>query len=173
MGPIQIFLLGFEDFAVTGRIAAELEALSDAGTIRVIDARFLVKESEDEVMAVRASDLADEERAELRAAAGALVGLAAGAVAAADEAALAGAVLGADAAMSAEFGLSGEQIDALADEMEVGDALLLLVIENVWAEGLRDALRDAGLVFARQDYLTPDGLLALGAMLGLAATEAE
>ena len=64
-------------------------------------------------------------------------------------------------------------VDALADEMEVGDALLLLVIENVWAEGLRDALRDAGLVFARQDYLNPDGLLALGAMLGLAATEAE
>mgnify|MGYP002063580188 CR=1 FL=1 len=58
--------------AVTGRIAAELEALSDAGTIRVIDARFLVKESEDEVAAVRASDLDDEERAELRAAAGAL-----------------------------------------------------------------------------------------------------
>lgn len=58
--------------------------------------------------------------------------------------------------MSTEFGLSGEQIDALADEMEVGDAL-----------------RDAGLVFARQDYLTPDGLLALGAMLGLTATEAE
>lgn len=81
LGPIQFFQLGFEDFAVTGRIAAELEALSDAGTIRVIDARFLVKEAEDEVLAVRASDLDEKERAELRAAAGALVGLAAGAVA--------------------------------------------------------------------------------------------
>ena len=30
----------------------------------------------------------------------------------------------------------------LADEMEVRDALLLLVIENVWAAALRDALRD-------------------------------
>ena len=173
MGPLQIFLLGFEDFAVTGRIAAELEALSDAGTIRVVDARFLVKESEDEVVAVRASDLDEDERAELRAAAGALVGLAAGAVAAGDEGAAAGALLGADAAMSAEFGMTAEQIDALADELEVGDALLLLVIENVWAAGLRDALRDAGLVFAQQDYVTPEGLLALGAMLGAAAADAD
>lgn len=171
MGPIQIFLLGFEDFQVTGRIAAELEALSDAGTIRVVDARFLVKETEDEVMAVRASDLDDDERADLRAAAGALVGLAAGAVAGGDEGAALGAVLGAEAAMSTEMGMTGEQIDALADELEVGDALLLLVIENVWAEGLRDALRGAGLAFARQDYLTPEGLIALGAMLGANAIE--
>ena len=44
MGPIQIFLLGFEDFQATGGVAAELAALSDAGTVRIIDARFLVKE---------------------------------------------------------------------------------------------------------------------------------
>jgi hypothetical protein len=35
MGSIQISLLGFEDFQGTGRIADELIALSDAGTIRV------------------------------------------------------------------------------------------------------------------------------------------
>ena len=40
------------------------------------------------------------------------------------------------------------------------------MIENVWAAGLAGALRDAGVVFAQQDYLTPDGLIALGAMLG-------
>jgi hypothetical protein len=50
-----------------------------------------------------------------------------------------------------------------------GDALLLLVIENVWAEGLRDALRDAGAIMAGQDYLTPEGLVALGALLGVEA----
>ena len=50
MGPIQIFVLGFADFEVTGRIAAEaLKRSADAGTIRVIDARFLLKESEDEL----------------------------------------------------------------------------------------------------------------------------
>ena len=45
MGPIQIFLLGFEDFQAAGSLADELGALSAAGTIRIIDARFLLRES--------------------------------------------------------------------------------------------------------------------------------
>jgi hypothetical protein len=51
--------------------------------------------------------------------------------------------------------------------LEVGDALLFLVLENVWAMGLAAAFREAGVVFAQQDYLAPEGLVALGAMLGL------
>ena len=168
MGPIQILLLGFEDFQATGGIADELTALSDAGTIRIIDARFLLKDSVDEVVAVRVSDLDDGEREDLRAAAGALVGLGAGAVLGGDDDAAAGLVLGADAAMGVgELGLSEAEIGELAEELEVGDALLLLVIENVWAAGLAGAIRDAGVVFAQQDYLSPEGLVALGAMLGL------
>ncbi len=54
--------------------------MSDAGTIRVVDARFLLKQSNDEVLAVRMSDLDDSEREDLRAAAGALIGLGAGTV---------------------------------------------------------------------------------------------
>lgn len=44
--------------------------------------------------------------------------------------------------------------------------------ENLWATGLRDALRAAGLVYAEQDYLTPEGLVALGALLGIEAASA-
>jgi hypothetical protein len=170
MGPIQIFLLEFEDFAATGGIIGELEALSEAGTIRVLDARFLLKETEDELLAVRATELEDAEREDIRAAAGALIGFGAGLVLGGDDAALAGAILGADAALGAgEVGMSDEDISSIGDALDVGDALLLLVIENVWATGLRDALREAGLVYAEQDYLTPEGLVALGALLGLEA----
>lgn len=171
MGPIQILLLEFEDFQATGGIVTELEALSDAGTVRVLDARFLLKEGEDELVAVRVSDLSDHEREDLRAAAGALIGFGAGAaIGGDDEAALAGAILGADAALGAgEVGMTAEDIVTIGDALDVGDALLLLVIENVWATGLRNALRSAGLVYAEQDYLTPEGLIALGAMLGLEA----
>jgi len=171
MGPIQVFLLEFEDFQATGGIVTELEALSDAGTVRVLDARFLLKEGEDELVAVRVSDLSDHEREDLRAAAGALIGFGAGAaIGGDDEAALAGAILGADAALGAgEVGMTAEDIVTIGDALDVGDALLLLVIENVWATGLRNALRSAGLVYAEQDYLTPEGLIALGAMLGLEA----
>lgn len=168
MGPIQIFVLGFEDFQATGGIAAELAALSDAGIVRVIDARFLLKDSADEVLALRVSELDDAEREDLRAAAGALIGLGAGAVLGGEEGAIEGMVLGADAAMGfGGVGMSDAELAALADELEVGDALLLLVLENIWATGLAAAFRDAGVVFAQQDYLAPEGLVALGAMLGL------
>ena len=167
MGPIQIFLFGFEDFQATGGIADELITLSDAGTIRIIDARLLVKETTSEAVAVRMSDLDALEREDLRAAAGALMGLGAGAVLGGEEGAAAGMVLGADAALDVgELGLSEGELGELAEDLAVGDALLLLVIENVWAEGLAGAIRDAGPVFATQDYLSPEALVALGAMLG-------
>ena len=170
MGPIQVFLLEFEDFHATGGVAAELSALSDAGTIRVLDARFLLKESENELLAVRASDLTDEEREDIRAAAGALMGFGAGAVLGDDDAALAGAILGAEAALaSGPVGFTAEDIGTIGDALDVGDGLLLLIIENVWATGLRNALRDAGLVYMEQDYLTPEALVALGGLLGLQA----
>jgi uncharacterized membrane protein YfcA len=79
-----------------------------------------------------------------------------------DEGALAGAILGAE-----PVGLTD------ADILSVGDALLLLVIESVWATGLRnaqrDAKREAGLVYVEQDYPTPEGLVALGGLPGVAA----
>ncbi len=170
MGPIQVFLLEFEDFQATGGVAAELSALSDAGTIRILDARFLLKESENELLAIRASDLSDEEREDLRAAAGALMGFGAGAILGDDDVALAGALLGAEAALaSGPVGFTAEDIDTIGDDLEVGDGLLLLIIENVWATGLRNALRGAGLVYMEQDYLTPEALVALGGLLGLQA----
>lgn len=167
MGPLQIFLLGFEDFTATGAIAAELAALSDAGIVRIVDARFVLKEGDDELVLARVTDLDEDEREDLRAAAGALIGLGAGAVLGGAEGAVAGVILGADAALDAALGWTADEIAALGSEMELGDALLLLVLENVWATGLRDALRGAGLVHAKQNYLTPDGLVALGARLGL------
>ena len=57
---------------------------------------------------------------------------------------------------------------ATVDSEELpGEAPLLVVIENVWAIGLADALRDAGVVFAQQNYPPPRGLVALGEMLAL------
>jgi len=168
MGPIQIFLLGFEDFQAAGSLADELGALSAAGTIRIIDARFLLRESVHEVATVRVSDLQDSEREDLRDAAGALVGLGASAVLGGEDGAAVGAILGTEAALDvAELGMSEAEIGELAEELDVGDALLLLVIENVWATAFAAALREARVVFAQQDYLSREGLVALGAMLEL------
>ena len=75
IGPIQAFVIGFPDNDLfEGRIADELARLSDVGQIRVVDAVFVMREGDD-VAALSVSDLDDDQRAELRAAVGALVGL--------------------------------------------------------------------------------------------------
>ena len=75
IGPIQGLVIGFPDNEMfEGRIAEELARLSDVGQIRVIDAVFVTRDG-DEVDVVSVSGLDDEQRAELRAAVGALVGL--------------------------------------------------------------------------------------------------
>ena len=91
IGPIQAFVIGFPDNDLfEGRIAEELARLSDVGQIRIIDAVFVMREGDD-VAALSVSDLDDDQRAELRSAVGALVGLGV----AGGEGAVAGAELGA------------------------------------------------------------------------------
>ena len=93
IGPIQAFVIGFPDNDLfEGRIADELGRLSDNGQIRIIDAVFVMRE-DDDVAVLSVSDLDDEQRAELRAAVGALIGLGVAGV----DGAEAGAVLGASA----------------------------------------------------------------------------
>ncbi len=72
-----------------------------------------------------------------------------------------------------ELGLDADQIDALGDAMQADDALLLLAQEDVWAEGLSNALRDAAMVTGQADYVTPKDLVALGALLGAANAAAD
>ena len=91
IGPIQAFVIGFPDNDLfEGRIAEELARLSDVGQIRIIDAVFVMREGDD-VAVLSVSDLDDDQRAELRAAVGALVGLGVAGV----DGAVAGAALGA------------------------------------------------------------------------------
>ena len=132
MGPIQVFIFSFEDFEATGAIAEQLEALSDTGTIRVIDARMLYKPNDDELVAVQASDLDDIEREDLRAAAGALIGLGAGAVLGGDEeTTAAGMILGADAALGlGEIGMTdaAQQVDTFTERDERGAPYSAIIV---------------------------------------------
>jgi hypothetical protein len=161
IGPIQAFVIGFPDNdRFEGRIAEELARLSDVGQIRIVDAVFVIREGDD-VSAVSVSDLDDDQRAVLRSAVGALVGLGV----AGSEGARAGAELGAtidvDAPRAAELVAA-----ALVDELPAGSSALVLAIEHLWAVPLRDAVRDAGGIVIGHRSLTPEGLIALGMDLG-------
>ncbi len=172
IGPIQAFVIGFPDSDLfEGRIAEELGRLSDVGQIRVIDAVFVMRDGDD-VSAISVSDLDDDQRAELRSAVGALVGLGvAGAEGAEAGAALGGSVF-ADTPTAAEVVAAG-----LVEELPDGASALVLAIEHLWAVPLRDAVRDAGGIVIGHRSLTPEDLIALGMALGdeaeLEAEEAE
>ena len=161
IGPIQAFVIGFPDNDLfEGRIAEELGRLSDVGQIRIIDAVFVMREGDD-VAALSVSDLDDDQRAELRAAVGALIGLGvAGA-----EGAVAGAELG--ASVDADAPSASELVAAaLLDDLPDGSSALVLAIEHLWAIPLRDAVRDAGGVVIGHRSLTPEELVAFGMDLG-------
>ena len=115
IGPIQAFVVGFpSNDLFEGRIADELARLSEIGQIRIVDAVFVIREGDD-IAAVSVSALDDDQRAELRAAVGALVGLG---VAGAD-----GAVAGAEAGATSDVeGASASEVIAAAilDELPAG-----------------------------------------------------
>jgi GAF domain-containing protein len=168
IGPIQAFVIGFpHNDLFEGRIAEELARLSDTGQIRIVDAVFVIREGDD-VAAVAVSDLDDDQRAELRTAVGALVGLG---VAGAD-----GVVAGAELGSSIDVdAATASQVIAtsLVDELPDGSSALVLAIEHLWAVPLRDAVRDAGGLVLAHHSLTPEELVVLGMDIGDALAEED
>ena len=165
VGPIQAFVIGFPDNELfEGRIADELARLSDVGQIRIIDAVFVMRDGDD-VSILSASDLDDDQRAELRAAVAALVGLGV----AGDEGAVLGAALG--ASVDADAPTAAESVaKGLVDDLPEGSSALVLAIEHLWAIPLRDAVRGAGGVVIGHHSITIEDLILLGMAL---ADEAE
>ena len=167
-GPIQIFAFGFSDTeGFEGRIAEELIKLSDAGTIRIVDALAVIADG-DEVDILRVSDLDAEQRQELGAEMGALIGLGAAGI----EGFLAGAEAGAEIADEGGLGVVEAIGEEFIENLPDGAAAILLVIEHAWAVPLRSAVIDAGGTLMANQWIGANDLVELGAALG-AAAEAE
>jgi hypothetical protein len=161
IGPIQAFVVGFPDSDLfEGRIADELARLSDAGAIRVIDAVFVMRDGDD-VAALSVSDLDDDQRNELRAAVGALVGLGVAGAEGAEAGAEAGGTSDAESPHAAEVIAAG-----LLEDLPDGSSALVLAIEHLWAVPLRDAVRDAGGIVLGAASITPEDLVVLGMDIG-------
>ena len=158
-GPIQVFVIGFDDFKANGRIMAELQKVRKRGLIRVIDVLFVQKAQNGTISSsMHLTDLSEEERMRLGSIAGALIGLRAGGRDEAEE----GAELGALAVAERDAGLSADRLADLADSIPNGTSAAILVIEHHWATRLRDALADAGGHNLMQAMITPDALALVG-----------
>lgn len=145
MGPIQVMAVGFgSEPPVEDRILQELDTLQGRGLVRLLDLLFVRKAADGSVAAFDVGD--DNDYGEL----------------------LAGFLdidLDEVAARNGTLTLDGEALDlaALAEDLDPGTAIAVLLIEHAWASRLFDAFEDAGGVMLAEGLITEDGALLIGA----------
>jgi hypothetical protein len=139
IGPVQLMSVGFDPGAkFEGRIADELARLEGERTIRVLDLLFVAKDTDSDELVVLEHQ---EENT------GAIVG------------ALLGLKL--DGADEHSFGLTQEEIVEMGASLAPGESAGLILIEHVWARGLKRAIRDAGGRSLGDSFLTPETVAAM------------
>jgi hypothetical protein len=132
IGPVQLMQVGFDPGAnFEGRIADELARLEKDRTIRVLDLLFVAKDTDS----------------------GALLGL---------------NLDGDDSSDAApegkdehSFGFTSSEIEEMGASLPSGGSAGLVLIEHVWARGLKRAIRDAGGTSLGESFLTPETVAAI------------
>lgn len=166
IGPVQLFVLGFDHPEFHGEVIAELERLKETDTIRVIDALAVHKDAEGDIEVVHLSNLSRDEAIEFGSVVGALVGLGIEG----EEGMEFGAVLGAEAGSDGIEVFTDEDAWDVIEDIPNDSAAALLLVEHHWAVGLRNAIARAGGVRISDGFIDPVDLIAIGL---LAAEEAE
>lgn len=163
LGPVQLLAFQFDTLdQFQGDILARLEELAPENAVRVLDALFVAKEDNGDLIALEVGDLGDEEGDELL---GVIIGELLGfSFEGEDPAAPPSEITEASA-----IGVGVSDIRRIARDLAPGTAAGLLLIEHHWAAGLRDAIADAGGSLLLQGFLTLEGLAMVGAELAATA----
>jgi uncharacterized membrane protein len=150
IGPVQLISVGFEPEAnFEGRIVDELASLEKERTIRVLDLLFIARDTDsDEIVVVE-----HQGTESMGGIVGALLGFEF------DEDL--GASAGGARPDEHSFGFSQADIEQMGAGLEPGGSAALLLIEHVWARGLRKAVRDAGGRLLGEGFLTPETIAAV------------
>lgn len=127
IGPVDYAVIAFPGNRFNGEIAPALSDLIEAGTIRLIDAAFVSKEADGDVLAFEFTELAPDVQKSL------------------------------DALNIEAGGLfSDEELIAAGEELEPNTSAALLVWENVWARSVAQSIRDAGGMLVAFDRVPHD-----------------
>jgi uncharacterized membrane protein len=157
-GPMQLVVIGFGQAALPLDFVNQLRRLRDEKIVRLVDAIFVSKDEHGDLIEIRASDLSQDEAILLGILSGALFGYGA----AGEEGIELGAELGGLAAEGGEFGLDEDQIDEIADLIPRGTAAAFILLEHLWAIGLKEAVRNDNGVVIAHGLITPATLIAMG-----------
>jgi hypothetical protein len=115
IGPVDYALIAFPGNQFRGEIAPALGELVDAGTIRIIDATFVGKDADGNVVAFELTELAPDVQKAL-----ASLNIEVGGL------------------------FNEDDLADAAEGLEPNSSAALLVWENVWARKVTQAMRDAG-----------------------------
>ncbi len=153
IGPVQLMSVAFGPGATfEGRIADELARLEGERTIRVLDLLFVAKDTDSDELVVL-----EHQEESMGAIAGALLGLRLE-----DDGSAAGET-------GHSFGLTRSEIEEMAASLEPGGSAGLLLIEHVWARGLKRAIRASGGQTLSEGFLTPETVAAMDPKLASVA----
>ena len=115
IGPVEYLIVAFPGNQFKGEIVPALADLVEAGTIRIIDLAFVLKDADGAVVAMELGDLDSD------------------------------VFKAFDALSPQGLGLLNEEdLAAAGEELEPNSSAALLVWEDVWATKLRDAILNAG-----------------------------
>jgi uncharacterized membrane protein len=156
-GPIQLFVIGFPGNQFKGEIIPAINEARDNGNIRMIDYVFLMKDEGGNITAVQGTDFGKKEIKFFDAVLGALIGYGAAGV----EGAELGAKAGSEIA-EMNLGLTEEDIRKAAKHIPNNSSSLLMIVENLWAKKIKQALVNAGGVMIAQGTLTPELMVRIG-----------
>lgn len=159
-GPMQLFVIAFPGNKFRGEIIPAINEAREKGIIRMIDYVFVLKDENGSIMAVQGSDLGKKEIVEFQSVLGALIGLGAGGI----EGAKIGAKVGAEHG-ELEMGLSEDDIKNAAAHIPNNSSALLMLVENLWAKNIKQALVNAGGIMVAQGTITPELMVKIGAAI--------
>ena len=115
IGPVEYMIVAFPGNRLKGEIVPALAELVEAGTLRIIDLAFVMKDADGVVVTAEMGDLDSEVFKAFDALSPETMGL-----------------------------LNQEDLAAAGEELEPNSSAALLVWEDVWATKLRDAILNAG-----------------------------
>jgi hypothetical protein len=128
LGPIDYIVVGFKGNNFDGSILDELSDAVKSGTIRVIDLLFIVKGEDGSVVGGEMKDQPEELKALMQ------------------------EIIHEDSLPM----LSEEDMEKIAEKMDFDTAAGVLVIEHLWAKGLKRAIMDAGGFLIEDGRIHPE-----------------
>ena len=160
LGPIQLIAIEFDSLdRLQGHILDEIDDLIPLSAVRILDVLFVAKEENGDLVALEMGEMGEEAGDE---ALGTLIGQLMGFSFEGEEDE---GQVPTEIDDESPIGFGPADIERIGDDLAPGTGAALLLVEHRWAAGVRDAVIEAGGRMVAQGFLTPTGLLLIGAEL--------